>query len=124
MKIIFVLILATISVTLNAQLPKNFKWVANNKIAFTNDGSFNDAYTISVKGKKWTKTEGLQFPEKFADFPLKPEGAVNLTYSPDSTKLAFTRANDLWVADIASGKETRLTWDGSETVMNGYASWA
>ena len=27
------------------------------------------------------------------------------------------------MADIADGKETRLTFDGSETVMNGYASW-
>ena len=123
MKRILVILLAAVSVSLYAQLPANCKWVGNNTIAFTHDGSFNDAFTVSVKGKKWTKTDGLQFPEKFADFPLKPEGAVNLTCSPDSTKLAFTRANDLWVADIASGKETRLTWDGSETVMNGYASW-
>ena len=65
----------------------------------------------------------MNAPEKFADFPLQPEGAVNLTYSPDSTKLAFTRANNLWVVDIASGKETQLTTDGTRTVMNGYASW-
>jgi len=48
---------------------------------------------------------------------------VNLTYSPDSTRIAFTRANDLWVKDAATGSETRLTTDGSETIMNGYASW-
>ena len=48
---------------------------------------------------------------------------LNLTYSPDSTKIAFTRANDLWVMDAESGDETRLTWDGTETIMNGYASW-
>ena len=48
---------------------------------------------------------------------------VNETPSPDSTKVAFTRNNDLWVRDIASGAETRLTADGSELVLNGYASW-
>ena len=65
----------------------------------------------------------MNAPEKFADFPIQPADAVNLTYSPDSTKLAFTRENNLWVVDIASGKETQLTTDGTETVMNGYASW-
>ena len=121
-KLSIVLILC-MSVNAFAQLPVNYKWTANNQIAFTNDGSYNDAFAVSVKGRKWTRTDGLKFPEKYAEFPLKPEEAVNLTYSPDSTMLAFTRANDLWVADIATGKETRLTWDGSETVMNGYASW-
>ena len=48
---------------------------------------------------------------------------VNATFSPDSTMVAFTRANDLWVRDIASGIERRLTSDGSDLVLNGYASW-
>ena len=48
---------------------------------------------------------------------------VNPTYSPDSTHIAFTRGNDLWLKEVASGKETRLTEDGTETIMNGYASW-
>ncbi len=37
--------------------------------------------------------------------------------------VAFTRGNDLWVRKIADGEETRLTFDGSELVLNGYASW-
>lgn len=48
---------------------------------------------------------------------------VNITYSPDSTKLAFTRDNDLYVVDCAKSDTLRLTCDGSDTVMNGYASW-
>ena len=48
---------------------------------------------------------------------------VNVTPSPDSSMVAFTRANDLWVRDIASGAERRLTSDGSDLVLNGYASW-
>lgn len=61
--------------------------------------------------------------QKAVAFLIEPEGAVNLTYSPDSTMLAFTRNNDLYVVDIASGKEKRLTFDGSNVIMNGYASW-
>ena len=48
---------------------------------------------------------------------------LNVTPSPDSSKVAFTRNNDLWVRDIASGAEYRLTDDGNELILNGYASW-
>ena len=106
-------------------IPVSYKWLNNKEVAFTYDGSYTDkeGFKISLKGNKAVRTECFQAPEKYADFPVKPEGAVNLSFSPDSTRLAFTRDNDLWVADIADGKETRLTFDGSETVMNGYASW-
>ena len=52
-----------------------------------------------------------------------PSNEVNPTPSPDSTKIAFTRDNDLWIRDIASGQERRITSDGSDLILNGYASW-
>lgn len=48
---------------------------------------------------------------------------VNPTWSPDSSKIAFTRDNDLYVVDVAVGDTLRLTHDGSDTIKNGYASW-
>ena len=48
---------------------------------------------------------------------------VNVTPSPDGTMVAFTRDNDLWVRCVADSTETRLTFDGSELILNGYASW-
>ena len=104
-------------------MPARYKWLSNTEAAFTFDGTYEDAFSIRVKGRKWTRREGVRAPEKYTGFPLQPEGAVNLTFSPDSSRLAFTRDNDLWVVDIASGEERRITWDGSETIMNGYASW-
>jgi dipeptidyl-peptidase-4 len=47
----------------------------------------------------------------------------NPTLSPDQKKVAFTRGNNLFVIDIDSKKETQLSFDGSETILNGYASW-
>ena len=47
---------------------------------------------------------------------------LNLTWAPDSSRCAYTRDNDLYVRTKA-GEETRLTFDGSETILNGYASW-
>ncbi len=57
------------------------------------------------------------------DGKLSPQARVNPTYSPDSTKIAFTRGNDLWVEDVATKEERRLTNDGSELILNGFASW-
>ena len=47
----------------------------------------------------------------------------NVTKSPDGTLCAFTRDNDLWVRNVADSVETRLTFDGSDLILNGYASW-
>ena len=46
---------------------------------------------------------------------------MNVTKSPDGLKNAFTRDNDLWVS--VDGVEKRLTTDGSDLILNGYASW-
>lgn len=48
---------------------------------------------------------------------------VNPTFSPDSLYIAFTRGNDLYTINIKSQQENRLTFDGSNTILNGYASW-
>jgi len=105
------------------RMPFAYKWLGDKEVAFTYNGMYTDDTCFKLVMPKGTKVTGVQAPEKFSDFPLRPEGAVNLTYSPDSTMLAFTRANDLYVVTIADGKECRLTFDGTATVMNGYASW-
>ncbi len=43
--------------------------------------------------------------------------------SPDGGKVAFGRANDLWVKDLRTGSETRLTIDGSDDIINGTTDW-
>ena len=121
------LCVATVSLSALAQefnkVPRAWKWTSQDEVVFTYDGTYVDDAAFSVNARTGKKVEGVKAPEKYASFPVKPEGAVNLTYSPDSTMLAFTRDNDLYVIDIASKKETRLTFDGSDVILNGYASW-
>jgi len=50
-------------------------------------------------------------------------GDMNVTKSPDGSYEAFTRDNDLWVRYLSTGAEKRLTDDGSDVILNGYASW-
>jgi dipeptidyl-peptidase-4 len=44
-------------------------------------------------------------------------------FSPDGQKIAFVRDNDLYVFDIGTRSERRLTHDGSSTLLNGTTSW-
>lgn len=104
-RILFSLVFLGAALSLQAQtfnpFPKSWKWTDTNELACS--------YESATAGKP--------------AFPVQPEGAVNLTWSPDSTKLAFTRENDLYVIDVATGTERRLTTDGSDLILNGYASW-
>jgi dipeptidyl-peptidase 4 len=63
---------------------------------------------------------GTQTPVRLTN---DPDPEMNPTFSPDSLFVAFTRNNDLYAIDLQSKKETRLTADGSNTILNGYASW-
>ncbi len=43
--------------------------------------------------------------------------------APDGSRLAFVRANDIWLLDLTTGEESRMTSDGSDSVLNGTLSW-
>ncbi len=46
------------------------------------------------------------------------------TFSPDGKRAAFVRDNDLYVVDLATMKETRVTTDGEwNKVLNGATDW-
>ena len=47
----------------------------------------------------------------------------NPVLSPDGKYVAFTKKNNLFTIDLVTKKETRLTDDGSDVILNGYASW-
>ena len=44
-------------------------------------------------------------------------------FSPDGQRVAYVRQNDLYAEDVASGAITRLTKDGSRTIINGTFDW-
>lgn len=44
-------------------------------------------------------------------------------FSPNGKLISFVKGNNLYVVDVASGKVTQLTKDGSETYLNGYLDW-
>jgi dipeptidyl-peptidase-4 len=94
------------------------------------------ADTMTIKSYAWAKTGSLmmfQFRDEIFTFNRKSGEVLrrtkndkpeeNAEFSPDGKKIAFTRENDLWVLDLATGAETRLTTTGSDSLLNGVLDW-
>jgi dipeptidyl-peptidase-4 len=70
-------------------------------------------YTVvDFTTKKVTQISPNTGPKLFAKF------------SPDGRQVAFVRDNDLYVVDLATGVERRLTTDGGPNIINGTTDWA
>ena len=70
-----------------------------------------DLFWITAADGKWTQLTNTS----------APGGDPKL--SPDATRVAFRRGHDLYVIDIATRKETRLTRNGTATLLNGELDW-
>jgi len=63
--------------------------------------------------------------EKKELMPLSENGKQQLAaFSPASDKIAFVRENNLYIKDLVSGKESRITTDGKKNhIINGTCDW-
>jgi dipeptidyl-peptidase-4 len=52
-----------------------------------------------------------------------PEEETEEDFSPDGRTVSFVRANDLYVIDLSTRKERRLTKSGGEKMLNGVLDW-
>ena len=72
--------------------------------------SGGDLFLIAIDGK-WRQLVKTPVAERDPKF------------SPDGKRIAFRRNWDLYVMDVAAGRETRLTSNGSDTLRNGDLDW-
>ena len=52
-----------------------------------------------------------------------PAGVMYAKLSPDGTRAAYVRDNNIYVEDVGSGAVTQLTSDGSPMIINGTSDW-
>ena len=71
----------------------------------------NDIFVYSIRNGKLTQLTSTAAAEEEASF------------SPDGSKVAFIRDNDLYVMTVTSRRETRLTTDGGPDLLNGKLDW-
>lgn len=48
---------------------------------------------------------------------------TSASFSPNGNRVAYVRDHDLYFFDLNTNRETRVTRDGSETILNGTLSW-
>ena len=81
--------------------------------------------TVVMKPEIITKQNDLYVRKGIGDEQLTNDKGkeVNPTLSPDGNYVAYTKNNNLYTVNLTTKKETKLTTDGSELILNGYASW-
>ena len=105
-------------------IPSDWKWTDNDVVVFSNSGRYSGGEdSFAVKAKTWERTDGVKADGRFSKMPIKVDGAKNMTYSPDSTRIAYTLDGNLYIHDIDGDRCFRLTYDGSDVILNGSASW-
>lgn len=72
-----------------------------------------DYWVLGIPSGKLTKLGGN----------AKPSTLMFAKFSPDGKRVGYVRENDLYVENLADGKITRLTFDGSRTLINGTSDW-
>jgi len=101
--------------------PRPFDWenrrVRENPVQWSSTGAEilysagGDLFIVSVDSGKWTQLTKTPAPER------------DPKLSPDGHSVAFRRDWDLYVLNLASKHETRLTMGGSDTLRNGGLDW-
>jgi dipeptidyl-peptidase 4 len=123
-------------------LPQFIKWVDDNSFVMRKDGKMVLVNSKNGKESPYTpppilKTEIQATPEivvKENDLWLRKgtgderltnnkDAEKNATLSPDNSYVAFTRNNNLYTIHLGTKKENQLTFDGTDVILNGYASW-
>ena len=81
--------------------------------------------SVSAKPKIITKGTDLYVTKNVEDVQLTfdKDKENNPTLSPDGNYIAYSKNNDLYTVNIETKKETKITNDGSDVILNGYASW-
>jgi dipeptidyl-peptidase 4 len=100
---------------------QDYDWSAdlNRLLIFTNT---QRVWRQNTRGDYWVFDRASKSLRKLGG-DAAPSTLMFATFSPDGSKVAYVRANNLYVEDLASGAITPLTRDGSEIIINGTSDW-
>jgi dipeptidyl-peptidase 4 len=100
---------------------QNYDWSADSQqlLIYTNSkkvwrlNTRGDYWVLNIASGKLTKLGG----------DAQPSTMMFAKFSPDGKRVGYVRENNLYVENLADGKITRLTSDGSRTLINGTSDW-
>ncbi|HMA03771.1 MAG TPA: S9 family peptidase [Gemmatimonadaceae bacterium] len=80
-------------------------------------------WRMYTRGDYWTFDLTSGSLRKLGGAAAAPSTLMFAKFSPDGARVAYVRANNLYVEDLATGAITPLTTDGSRTIINGTFDW-
>ncbi|HET9293210.1 MAG TPA: S9 family peptidase, partial [Gemmatimonadales bacterium] len=89
-------------------------------LVFTNS---RKVWRLNTRGDYWTLDLSSWRLRKLGGPDAAPSTLMFAKFSPDGSRVAYVREHDLYVEDVADGRITRLTDDGSPTIINGTFDW-
>jgi dipeptidyl-peptidase-4 len=99
----------------------DYVWSPSKKLLliFTNTAR---VWRYNTKGDYWVLNLETNELKKLGG-DAKPSTLMFAKFSPDNKKVAYVREHNVYVENIVDGKITQLTFDGSETIINGTFDW-
>jgi dipeptidyl-peptidase 4 len=91
----------------------------NRVLIFTNS---KRVWRRNTRGDYWVLDRNSGELKKLGDVG-PPSTLMFAKFSPDGTKVAYVRFNNIFVEDLQTGEIARLTTDGSEKIVNGTSDW-
>ncbi len=118
--------------TLIKRLPRISGWADNEHYIVKEYDSDTKKDVAFIKNIKTGKESPYEITSKERRTKIEIKGGnTHLTdnakqlalVSPNNKWVAFLHNNNLFAVEMETGREVQFTYDGSETIMNGYASW-
>ncbi len=110
---------------------EDYTWSSDGRriLLFTNtqkvwrDNTRGDYWVLDVSTGALKKLGGKLEPARKSADEQTDSGLMFAKFSPDGSRVAYVRANDIYVERVDDGKITQITRDGSETTINGTSDW-
>ena len=100
----------------------DYQWSKDGKnlLIYTNT---KRVWRRNTKGDYWVVDLDTWKLQKMGGQEAQPSTLMFAKFSPDSKKVAYVRENNVYSEDIATGKITQLTFDGTDKIINGTFDW-
>ena len=89
-------------------------------LIFTNS---RKVWRQNTRGDFWALDLATWQLRKLGGAGAAPSTLMFAKFSPDGGRVAYVREHNLYVEDLADGRITQLTHDGSRTIINGTFDW-
>jgi dipeptidyl-peptidase 4 len=101
---------------------EDYAWSPDQRmlLVFTNT---QPVWRLNTRGDYWVLDRTSGKLRQLGGGNAKPSTLMFAKFSPDGGRVAYVRENNLYVEDLATGRITPLTTDGSRTMINGTFDW-